>query len=113
MKGVYLQQRPFNNSLPGSSPFALLPEASEEVNQPKADVFILTCLPVLFLNLFVNSVAALVIHKKEKTRLNRLILYDCVANMASMLLLVLYNSPWFVGWPPFFCLAFRHTCKHT
>ena len=69
---VYLQQTPFNNSPPGSFAFALLADATEEVNQPKAEVYILTCLPVLLVNLLVNSVAVLVIHKKEETRSNRL-----------------------------------------
>ena len=69
---VYLQETPFNNSLPGSFAFALLADATEEVNQPKAEVYILTCLPVLLINILVNSVAVLVIHKKEETRSNRL-----------------------------------------
>ena len=69
---VYLQQTPFNNSLPGSFAFALLADATEEVNQPKAEMYILTCLPVLLVNFLVNSVAVLVIHKKEETRSNRL-----------------------------------------
>ena len=43
--------------------------------------------------------------------MNRLIIYDCVANMASMLMLVFFYSPWFVGWPPLVCLAYRHTYK--
>ena len=40
---VYLQETPFNNSLYESSSFALLAEATEEVNQPKAEIYILTC----------------------------------------------------------------------
>ena len=31
--------------------------------------------------------------------------------MASMLMLVFFYSPWFVGWPPLVCLAYRHSYK--
>ena len=74
---VFLQQKPFNASKVGSTPsFALLLDETEEVNQPRSNVYIFTCLPILCVTLLVNSLAVVVIRRKDKSCLNRLIIYD-------------------------------------
>ena len=96
----------------GSSPsFILILEKTEGVNRPRDDVYFVTCIPILTINLILNSLAVIVIWQKEHTGLNRLIIYDCVVNMFTMFLSVVHQSPWFIGWPPWVCLTYSQACK--
>ena len=111
---VFLQKTSFNNSDVDSfeSSFVFLTlEKTVEVNQPRDDVYIFTCLPILCLTLIVNSLAVVVIRRKEKTGLNCLIISDCLVNMVTMFLSVVHQSPWFIGWPQWVCLTYGQAFK--
>ena len=86
-------------------------ERTEEINQPREDIYIFTCFPLLLLTMIVNCLAVVVIMRKERTSLNSLIIYDCLANMVTMCLSVVHQSPWFIGWPRWVCLTYSQTCK--
>ena len=110
---LFLQQTSFNISGVNSfeSSYFLTLDKTVEVNQPRDNVYIFTCLPILFLALIVNSLAVVVIWRKEQTGLNSLIICDCLVNMVTMFLSVVHQSPWFIGWPRWVCLTYRQTCK--
>ena len=112
---VFLQKTSFNNSevdsFESNPSFILMRDKAVEVNQPRDNVYIFTCLPILCLTLIVNSVAMVVIRRKEQTGLNCLIISDCLVNMVTMFLSVVHQSPWFIGWPQWVCLTYSQTCK--
>ena len=99
------------NSFESSRSFILMLEKTVEVNQPRDNVYIFTCLPILSITLILNSLAVVVIRQKEHCGLNRLIIYDCMVNMVTMFLSVVHQSPWFIGWPEWVCLTYSQTCK--
>ena len=110
---VFLRQTTSNTSGVDSfeTSFFLTLEKTVEVNQPRDNVYIFTCLPILCLALIVNSLAVVVIWRKEQTGLNSLIICDCMVNMVTMFLSLVHQSPWFIGWPQWVCLTYGHTCK--
>ena len=112
-ESCFLQHKSFNTSNVDSFPssFILTLEKTVEVNQPRDVVYIFTCLPILSIALIVNSLAVVVIWRKEQTGLNSLIIYDCLVNMVTMFLSLVHQSPWFVGLPQWVCLTYGQTCK--
>ena len=108
---LFLQQTSFNISGVNSfeSSYFLTLDKTVEVNQPRDNVYIFTCLPILFLALIVNSLAVVVIWRKEQTGLNSLIICDCLVNMVTMFLSVVHQSPWFIGWPRWMCQTYAFT----
>ena len=112
---IVLQETSFNtsdiNSFGSSHSFTLMPEKTVEVNQPRDNVYFFTCLPILSITLILNSLAVVVIRRKEHSGFNRLIIYDCVVNMVTMFLSVVHQSPWFIGCPLWVCLTYSQTCK--
>ena len=108
---IYLHQPSFNSSDGYSfeSSFFLTLDKTVEVNQARDNVYIFTCLPILCLALIVNSLAVVVIWRKEQTGLNSLIICDCLVNMVTMFLSVVHQSPWFIGWPRWVCLTYGQT----
>ena len=109
----FRQHKSFNTSHVDTFPssFILTLEKTVEVNQPRDVAYIFTCLPILSIALIVNSLAVIVIWRKEKTGLNSMIIYDCLVNMVTMCLFLVNQSPWFVGLPQWVCLTYGQTCK--
>ena len=86
-------------------------ERTEEINQPREEIYIFTCFPLLLVTMIVNCLAVVVITRKERTSLNSLIIYDCLVNMVTMCLSVVHQSPWFIGWPQWVCLTYGQAFK--
>ena len=112
-ESIFFQPTYFNTSQVDNfqSSFILTLEKTVEVNQPRDVAYIFTCLPILSITLIVNSLAVVVIWRKEQTGLNSLIIYDCLVNMVTMFLSLVHQSPWFVGLPQWVCLTYSQTCK--
>ena len=112
---VFLRRTYFNNSdfdcFESNPSFILILDKTVEVNQPRDNVYIFACLPVLFITLIVNIMAMVVLGRKEQNSLNYLIIRDCLVNMVTMFLSVAHQLPWFIGWPHWVCVTYGQTCK--
>ena len=64
------------------------------VNQSLSESYLWPNVCVLAISIVVNLLAAVVIGKEEKTRINRLIIWDCFANILTMAVYVFDQSPW-------------------
>jgi hypothetical protein len=71
----------------GNLTFTLELEDTEVVNQPVEDEVYWTRLSLLVATLVVNIAAAVVIWRKEDTPINRLIIWDCLINVMTAILL--------------------------
>ena len=67
-------------------------DAMEEVNSPHGTLYLVTSLVGFLLSLAANIGAVLVIKKKEKTRINKMIMCDCVANIISVGCIVIWQK---------------------
>jgi hypothetical protein len=72
----------------GNLTFTLELEDTELVNQPVEDAFNWTKLSLLGTTLAVNIAAAVLLRQKEDTPVNRLIIWDCLINVMTMLITV-------------------------
>jgi hypothetical protein len=73
----------------GNLTFILELEDTELVNQPEDEVvYWTTKLPILAVTLAVNIVAAVVLEREDDTPINRLIIWDCMINIVTMLIAV-------------------------
>jgi hypothetical protein len=70
----------------GNLTFTLELEDTELVNQPVEDEVYWIRLPLLAATLVVNIAAAVVIQRKEDTPINRLIIWDCLLNVMTMII---------------------------
>ena len=80
------------NSDIGLSNLSLNVHSSQKVNEVPV-VYLLANLPMLATTIAINMWVIRVIQRKEKSRLNRLIVWDCFANILSMALMLLIHSP--------------------
>jgi hypothetical protein len=69
----------------GLRTFHLEPELTELVNQPEEEVVSWSSLAVLSVTLTVNLAAAGVLRSKEDTAINRIIIWDCMINILTIL----------------------------
>ena len=78
----------------------------EEVNAPISLSYTWANIPLFLLALLVNAWATVVIRSREVTDINNLIVWDCVANVATMAKTSFQQSPWFVAMPTPFCMLY-------
>ena len=76
----------------GLSNLSLNVHSSQKVNEVPV-VYLLANLPMLATTIAINMWVIRVIQRKEKSRLHRLIVWDCFANILSMALMLLIHSP--------------------
>ena len=69
----------------------------EEVNAPISLSYTWANIPLFLLTLLVNAWALVVIRSREVTDINNLIIWDCVANVATMAINGFQQSPWCVA----------------
>ena len=67
-------------------------EAMDEVNSPHGALYLVTSLVGFLFSLAANIGAVLVIKKKEKTRINNMIMCDCIANIMSVGFIVIWQK---------------------
>ena len=71
------------------SRLTIQPISAKVVNQPRDEVFLWASLFIVALTLVVNTAAVIVIGAKEKTVVNRLIVFDSFANVLTALVQML------------------------
>ena len=76
----------------GLSNLTLSVDFSQKVNEISV-VYVLANIPMLAATIVVNLWVVKVIERKEKSKLNRLIVWDCRANIVTMLLMLATHSP--------------------
>ena len=76
----------------GLSNLTLSIRSSQIVNEISV-VYVLANIPMLAATIVVNLWVVKVIKTKEKSKLNKLIVWDCFANIATMLLMLATHSP--------------------
>ena len=64
------------------------------VNQSLSESYLWPNACLLAISAVVNIAAAVVIRKQERTRINDLIVWDCLANIFTMAVYVFDQSPW-------------------
>ena len=77
------------------SGIALKWQESQIINEPREIAYFLTHIAMVALTTAVNTIAVVVIRKKERNGLNNLIVLDCMMNVLNMMLSTFHSSPWF------------------
>ena len=77
------------------------------INEPREDAYFLAYIPIVFLTIFANLIAVVVIRKKDSNRLNDLIVLDCMMNVVSMIFFIFKQSPWFIMKSTPLCLVYH------
>jgi hypothetical protein len=72
----------------GNLTFILELEDTEMVNQPEDEVVYWTKMAIFAVSLAVNIAAAVVLRQEDDTPINRLIIWDCMINIMTMLIAV-------------------------
>ena len=68
----------------GDTLFVLNVTETRTVNQPKDIAYLMANIPIFVAALLVNISTISIIRRKEKTRIHKLIIFDCIANVISL-----------------------------
>ena len=71
-------------------------QESQTINEPRENTFFIAHIAMVVPTLVVNSLAVVVIRKKERNGLNNLIVLGCMMNILTIMLSTFHNSPWFI-----------------
>ena len=76
----------------GLANLSLTVHSYQKVNEVSV-VYLLANIPMLIATLAINLWVIKVIQRREKSRINRLIIWDCFANILTMVLMLAIHSP--------------------